>query len=134
LIFLHRPPFTNVATGHAEPDLTVREQIVRRLAGASLPFVVIAGHIHGYEHLVVDDIHYVVTAGGGGPRGWLAAERPNDVYTGPECARDELGLVQRPFNYLLIDRRSDAIVVTVRGFCSTADGVSVLEVFEIAVL
>jgi hypothetical protein len=92
----------------------------------------IAGHIHGYEHLVIDDLHYVITAGGGGPRGWLAAERPNDVYPGSDCARDELGLIQRPFNYLLIERRSAALAVTMRGFCYPDDEPTVLESFEIA--
>jgi hypothetical protein len=131
LIFLHRPPFTNVATGGAKPDLEVQEQIVRRLAGASPLPVVIAGHAHGYEHLVIDDIHYLITAGGGGPRGWLAAERPHDVYPGPDCARDELGQIQRPFNYLLIERQPAALAVTMRGFCRTEDRPAVLESFEI---
>jgi UDP-2,3-diacylglucosamine pyrophosphatase LpxH len=131
LIFLHRPPFTNVATGRAEPALDVREQVIGRLAGASPMPVVIAGHIHGYEHLVIDGTHYVITAGGGGPRGWLAAERPNDVYPGPDCARDELGLIQRPFNYLLIERRAAALSVTTHGFCNAEERPAVLESFEI---
>jgi UDP-2,3-diacylglucosamine pyrophosphatase LpxH len=132
LIFLHRPPFTNVATGRAEPALDVREQIVGRLTGASPLPVMITGHIHGYEHLVIDDVHYVTTAGGGGPRGWLAVERPNDVYPGPDCARDEIGLIQRPFNYLLIERRPAALAVTMRGFCFPQDQPTVLESFEIS--
>jgi hypothetical protein len=132
LIFLHRPPYTNVATGRAEPDLEVRERIAQRLRGASPLPVVIAGHIHGYEHLVIDDVHYVITAGGGGPRGWLAAEGPNDVYPGPDCARDELGLIQRPFNYLLIERGRASLAVTMRGFCFTEDRPEVLESFEIS--
>jgi hypothetical protein len=131
LIFFHRPPFTNVATGRAEPDLEVREQIVERLKGASPLPVVINGHIHGYEHLVIDDIHYVTTAGGGGPRGWLAPERPNDVYPGADCARNDLGEIQRPFNYLLIERRASGLAVTVRGLCTSADTAAVLESFEI---
>jgi hypothetical protein len=132
LIFLHRPPFTNVATGRAEPALDVREQIVGRLTGTSPLPVMITGHIHGYEHLVIDDVHYVTTAGGGGPRSWLATERPNDVYSGPDCARDELGLIQRPFNYLLIERRPTALAVTMRGFCFPEDQPTVLESFEIS--
>jgi hypothetical protein len=131
LIFLHRAPFTNSVSRGAEPDLEVQEHIASRLENRNPLPVVIAGHIHGYEHLVIDDIHYVITAGGGGPRSWLAAERPNDVYEGPECARDELGQVQRPFNYLLIERRAAALAVTVRGLCSVADDADVLETFEI---
>ena len=88
---------------------------------------------HGYEHLVVDGIHYVITAGGGGPRVMLAPERPNDVYLGPECERNELGQIRRPFNYLLIERRDSAIAVTVRGLCTAAAGAAVVESFEISV-
>jgi len=131
LIFLHRPPFTDAVTGNAEPDLDVQEHIVARLAGSKPLPVVISGHIHGYEHLVVDGIHYMITAGGGGPRGMLAAERPNDVYRGPECERNELGQVRRPFNYLLIERRAAAIGLTARGFCLETDDVSAIESFEI---
>jgi len=133
LIFLHRAPFTDTVGRSEGPALAVQEHIVSRLKGrAPLP-VVITGHIHGYEHLVVDGIHYVITAGGGGPRTLLAAERPNDAYRGPECSHDELGQVQRPFNYLLIERRTAAIGFTVRGFCAETDDVSVIESFEISV-
>jgi hypothetical protein len=131
LIFMHRPPFTDTVGRSEGPDLAVQEHIVSRLKGrAPLP-VVIAGHIHGYEHLVVDGIHYVITAGGGGPRTLLAAERPNDVYRGPECSRDGLGQVQRPFNYLLIERRTAAISFTARGFCEATAEISVVESFAI---
>ena len=129
LIFLHRPPFTD-STGE-EPNLAVQEHIVARLDGAKPLPVVITGHVHGYEHLVVDGIHYVITAGGGGPRTMLAPERPNDVYRGPECERNDVGQVRRPFNYLLIERRAAGIAVTVRGFCSQSEAVDVVEAFEI---
>jgi UDP-2,3-diacylglucosamine pyrophosphatase LpxH len=130
LIFFHRAPYTDAVTGNAEPDLNAQEQIVSRLKGAAPVPIVITGHIHGYEHQVVDGIHYVITAGGGGPRVMLGAERPSDVYRGPECERNELGHVLRPFNYLLIERREDALSFTARGFCG-ADDVSVIESFEV---
>jgi UDP-2,3-diacylglucosamine pyrophosphatase LpxH len=132
VIFLHRAPFTDSVTRGSVPDAAVQTHVVARLAGARPPPVVISGHIHGYEHLLVDGIHYVITGGGGGPRVLLGADRPNDVYRGPECQRDELGQVSRPYNYLLLERRATGIEVTVRGFCAEADGVTVLEEFEIS--
>lgn len=131
LIFMHRAPFTDSVGRSEGPNLAVQEHIVSRLKGRVPVPVVITGHIHGYEHLVVDGIHYVITAGGGGPRTMLASERANDVYRGPECSRDELGQVLRPFNYLLIERRAAAISFTTRGFCAESDDVSVIESFEI---
>jgi hypothetical protein len=132
LIFMHRPPYTNNA-GREGPNLAVQEHIVARVKERKPLPVVIAGHIHGYEHLVIDGMHYIITAGGGGPRTELAAERPNDVYPGPDCARDELGLIQRPFNYLLVERRVGALAMTVRGFCNPADRAAVIESFEIPI-
>jgi hypothetical protein len=131
LIFFHRAPFTDTAGRSEGPDLAVQENIVARLKGRTPLPVVINGHIHGYEHLLVDGIHYVITAGGGGPRTLLGPERPNDAYRGPDCYRDELGHVQRPFNYLLIERRERAIGFTTRGFCGEPDDISVIESFEV---
>jgi hypothetical protein len=130
LVFMHRPPFTNNA-GREGPNLAVQENIVARLKGREPLSIVIAGHVHGYEHLVIDGSHYIITAGGGGPRTELAAERPNDVYRGPDCSRDELGQILRPFNYLLIERRAAALDFAVRGFCGGTDDVAVIESFEV---
>jgi UDP-2,3-diacylglucosamine pyrophosphatase LpxH len=131
LIFMHRPPFTSSAVRGATPDAAVQAEIVPRLGGTRLVPIVIAGHVHGYERLLIDRIHYVTTAGGGGPRGLLEAERPNDVYAGRDCRRDAAGRVQRPFNYLLIDAGANEIEVTVRGFCRGDAAVGVLESFRV---
>lgn len=131
LIFVHRAPYTDTITRGARPDERVRAQIVSRLDGTTLVPVVVSGHIHGYEHLLVGGVHYVVTAGGGGPRGLLGDDRPADVYGGRNCARTERGNVLRPFNYLLIEQRDEEISVTVRGFCRNDARVSTLERFSV---
>jgi hypothetical protein len=131
LVLLHRPPYTDSLLPGVAPDPVLQEQIVAALAGTSLVPVVISGHAHGYEHLVVDGIHFVVTAGGGGPRGPLAADRPNDVYGGRDCERDARARVLRPFNYLMVRPAADRLTVSVRGFCKADATVDVLESFEI---
>jgi len=131
LVFFHRPPFTNAVTRGSVPDEAVQAEIVPRLRASALTTVVIAGHVHGYEHFVVDGIHYITSGGGGGPRAMLGAERPNDVYAGPDCVRDEAGEVRRPFNYLLIEPRRDEMEITVRGLCKTDAAVHVIETFTV---
>jgi hypothetical protein len=131
LIFLHRPPFTNSAVRGAVPEETVQAHIVARLTASRIVTAVFAGHVHGYEHIVVDGIHYVTTAGGGGPRGLLQAARPGDVYSGRDCRREADGRVLRPFNYVLVEPRPVEIGVTVHGFCRGDAAVEVLESFSI---
>lgn len=132
VVFLHRAPFTESVTRGMRADAAVQAHIAARLTGTSLVPVVVAGHIHGYEHLVIDGVHYVTTAGGGGPRGLLGAERPHDVYAGRDCARDAYGRVRRPFNYVLIERRDDVLAFTVRGFCRGDGEIDVVESFDVA--
>jgi UDP-2,3-diacylglucosamine pyrophosphatase LpxH len=131
LIFLHRAPYTDSVTRGAIGDATVAEQIASRITAREPAAIVITGHIHGYEHLLVDGIHYFITAGGGGPRGLLGAERPDDVYAGPDCFRDEWGRVRRPFNYLLIERRAASVDITARGFCPGDAAITTIEQYEI---
>lgn len=127
IVFFHRPPYSNSIDLGARGDEEALRYVVPVVDGAELPAVVINGHIHGYEHLVVDGIHYFTTAGGGGPRGLLAAERPNDVYSGRDCRVNPDGTVLRPFNYLLVSRTSTGLDVEVRGFCKGESSIAVLE-------
>jgi hypothetical protein len=131
LIFLHRPPFTSSAIRGAAPDENVRAHIIPRLAASRLVSAVFSGHVHGYEHIAIDGRHYVTTAGGGGPRGLLEAERPGDVYGGRDCRREADGRVLRPFNYVLVQARTAQIDVTVHGFCRGDAAIEVLESFSI---
>lgn len=131
-VFVHRPPYTDGTTGGLSPALDIRATLTAAFANRDLVPLVVSGHAHGYEHHVVDNVHYLVTAGGGGPRGWLSPERPYDVYRGRNCATDAEEQIRRPFNYLLLRVDAAAIRVAVHGFCREDTEIDVLESFSIA--
>ena len=131
VVFVHRPPYTNGTTRGLVPALEVRQQLSAAFAGSDIVPLVISGHAHGYEHLASDGIHYLVSAGGGGPRGWLSPLRPLDVYRGPNCETDAARQIMRPFNYLLVNVEATAVYVEVRGFCKNDPSVRVLESFRV---
>lgn len=130
---VHKPPYSHSAERGETTSEAVRDHVLPVLAAVSLPRLVVSGHAHGYEHLVVAGEHYVVTAGGGGPRSRLRAARPGDVYRGPDCARDIEGRVLRPFNYVLLERGAAGLEVRVRGFCDGDEPVAELERFTVGV-
>jgi Calcineurin-like phosphoesterase len=131
IVMLHRPPHTDSELPDVAPDPELGEHIVTALAGTTLVPVFVSGHAHGYEHHIVEGTHFIVTAGGGGPRGKLRSTRPYDVYAGPDCQRDDSGRVLRPLNYVLVQPGTDALEFTVRGFCKSDADVDVLETFSI---
>lgn len=131
LVFFHRPAFTNSLVFGAVPDRDVQQHVVPRLEQANLPVVAFSGHVHGFEHIVMTDIHYVTTAGGGGARGPLAEVRPFDRYRGPGCPQPEGDTVLRPFNYVLVRETGNQLTIDIRGFCRGDDAVRSLDTIEI---
>jgi Icc-related predicted phosphoesterase len=133
LIFFHRPPYTNSIDRGAEGDPDVQRFIVPRLEAAALPVVVFNGHVHGFEYIVRENVHYVTTAGGGGPRGPMAAERPFDRYAGKDCLEPNGEDVLRPFNYLLLRREREQLTIEVRGFCRGDNAAGLLDTIRVPV-
>jgi hypothetical protein len=131
LIFFHRPPFSNSIDLGAKGDANIQRHIVPVLTASPLPVVVFNGHIHGYEHLVIDGVNYLTTAGGGGPRGLLGPERPGDRYRGRDCRGQADGAVLRPFNYLLVEKTGRLLDIRVRGSCRGDLAVAELDRFQI---
>jgi len=74
-VFLHHPPYSTI--GHAS-DFEVRLQLcpLFEAHGVSMVF---GGHNHSYEHTLVNDIHYIITAGGGAPL--YSADEPEESWT-----------------------------------------------------
>lgn len=133
LVFFHRPAWSNSIDFGAKGEPDVQQYIVPVLRESPLPVVVFSGHIHGYEHIVRDGINYITTAGGGGPRGPLADERPDDVYQGPECPQPKDQPPLRPFNYLLLRADASRLAIEVRGFCRGDEAVRTIERIEIPI-
>jgi hypothetical protein len=132
VVFTHRPPFTDALMRDTFPDLALQREIVAPLRAATIVPIFFSGHAHGYEHQIVDGIHFIVSAGGGGPRGWLAADRPFDAYRGRNCMRDDTGRVLRPYNFVLLEEGARAMNVQVLGFCRGDTSLAEIERFEIA--
>lgn len=132
LVFFHRPAWTNSTDQRAVGSPEVQRFFVPALREATTPVIVFNGHVHGLEYIVRDDVHYVTTAGGGGPRGPLAAQTPDDRYRGPDCEREEEGDVVRPFNYVLLRESVAGIEMEIRGFCGVGDSVRELDRIEVA--
>jgi Calcineurin-like phosphoesterase len=131
LVFFHRPPYTNSIDWGSDPNPDILNNIVPRLEQAGLPLVVFNGHIHGFEYIVRNGVHYVTTAGGGGPRSAMGEERPFDEYRGPDCPQKKPGKVFRPFNYVVLRRETDRLHIDVRGFCRNDAAVHSLDTIEV---
>lgn len=131
IVFFHRPAFSNSIDRGANGNEDVQRFIVPALSAAPLPAIAISGHVHGFEYIVHDGVHYVTTAGGGGPRGPMPAGPRPDAYRGPDCIREDNGAVLRPFNYLMLRDTTRSIRIEVRGFCRGDANVRVLDTIEI---
>jgi hypothetical protein len=133
VVFAHRPPYTDSTAQGLAPDLAMQAHIVPLLKRTTLRPLLVSGHAHGYEHLVVDGVHFVVSGGGGGPRSPLHASRPADRYTGRNCRSSPSGQVWRPFNYLLLDADANRLRIEVRGLCKAEaeSAIAVVESIEI---
>ena len=131
LVFFHRPAYTNSIDRGAIGSAEVQEFVVPALRAATARVVVFNGHVHGFEYIVRDGVHYVTTAGGGGPRGPIGEELSDDRYRGPDCEREEQGDVVRPFNYVLLSDSPAGIELEIRGFCGQGDSVRELDRIEL---
>lgn len=129
LIFAHRPPFTNAKGLFFGPDSNVRAALAKATSVNSRIVAVFSGHAHGYERFWDDDTrtHYVVTAGGGGPRREYR-EAGDDLYCGKKCPKD-----RRPFNYVVLEKTSEGLVATTFGICKTWRAFKPIDRFTIGV-
>jgi len=62
ILAFHRPTYS--LSKHWRSDTALRDSVHGLALRHGVPLV-LSGHVHGYEHFVVDDIHYVVDGGGG---------------------------------------------------------------------
>ncbi len=94
-VFFHEPPYT---TNQAHSgNLTIREHLCPLFErfGVTLTF---QGHVHAYEHGVVNGVHYIISGGGGAPlhNQWRPAQ-PWTVYR------------EATFEFVLVDVFGDTV-------------------------
>jgi len=77
-VFFHDPPYTT-NTGHSS-NTTVRQYLCPLFEQYHVA-ITFQGHVHCYEHALVNGVHYIVTGGGGAPlyTGWNSPQ-PWDIY------------------------------------------------------
>ena len=131
LVFFHRPPFSHSIERSAKGDTGVQRTIVPVLRNSPLTTIVVSGHIHGFEHIVHDGVHFITSGGGGGPRVAMPETGALDQYRGPECRDADRSITRRPFNYLVVTPAANLLTIHVRGFCDRDDPIEVLHSIEI---
>ncbi len=122
LVFAHHPPYSNSeVTGDAAQ---VQLGFVPAFDNSKKTLAFITGHAHTYERFVENNKTFIVSGGGGGPRVKLKTgpDAHHDYYKGPS---------PRPFNYLLINKLTDGVGITVRGVNKGSSKFFTLEQFKL---
>lgn len=68
IVVTHQPPYTNGTGIGFGDDEFVKENFVESFNKSEKANLFVSGHCHNYEHLLIDNKHYIVSGGGGGPR------------------------------------------------------------------
>jgi 3',5'-cyclic AMP phosphodiesterase CpdA len=129
LVFAHHPAYTNAKC--VGPSSYVHDDLVPRFFAYRKTVAFVTGHVHGYEHFVVNHRTFVVSGGGGGPRVEYHVGKdahPAPAYVTPDGRR-------RAFNYVVIDDQGATLRFTVKCL-ETKDSVckgGVLETFTVDV-
>ncbi|MEO0184503.1 MAG: metallophosphoesterase family protein, partial [candidate division WOR-3 bacterium] len=63
-VFFHEPPYTT-NLGHSS-NLIIREHLCPLFERFNVRLT-FQGHVHAYEHSLVNDVHYIISGGGGAP-------------------------------------------------------------------
>lgn len=106
LVFAHHPPYTNsLITGD---EMQVQLGFIPAFDKSKKTLAFITGHAHTYERFIEKGKTFIVSGGGGGPRVLLRAgdSTHHDYYKGPS---------PRPFNYILINRETGGLSISVKG-------------------
>ncbi len=123
VVVTHHPPYTNSTVTSDELHVQEIVRLVREHTSGLMLFL--SGHAHAYEHFFKDDVHFVVSGGGGGPRVSLLSgdnARHDDLYAGDS---------PRPFHYLVLEETRSGLQVVVRGFDSEQRELRDVDGFEV---
>lgn len=125
IVGMHRPMYTG--SGEWQRDATQRDQWHALFLKYGVRLV-LCGHVHGYEHWLVDDIHYVVDGGGGGLTTDLDEGLKELAAARPDEAKLRLNAI-RSYGATAIELASDGSMVVQRlgiDADTVQDGFSVL--------
>jgi hypothetical protein len=122
IVCTHEPPFTN------RVKTSLGREPIKLFADPFVAFektrFFFSGHVHSYERFRIGSKHFIVSGGGGAPRGKLvvdpAKRRYEDQFSGEEV---------RPFHICLVEVRGDSLLFKVLwmgpdGTFSEADGLT----------
>ncbi len=68
IVVTHQPPYTNGTGIGFGDDEFVKENFVESFNKSKKANLFVSGHCHNYEHLLIDNKHFIISGGGGGPR------------------------------------------------------------------
>lgn len=94
-VLIHEPPYTT-NTGHSS-NLTIRQYLCPLFERFHVA-IVFTGHVHCYEHSLVNGVHYITSGGGGAP-----------LYTTWNSPQPWTVYREATFEFVLVDVAGDTI-------------------------
>lgn len=95
-VIFHEPPWTTNAA-HAS-NLMVREYLCPLFEQFRVT-IVFQGHIHAYEHSLINGVHYIITGGGGAP-----------LHSQWDSARAWTVYREATYEFCVVDVRGDSVI------------------------
>lgn len=106
IVCTHEPPFTNrMKTAVGVDSTKLFAEPFLKLQKTRLLF---SGHVHSYEHFIIGSKHFIVSGGGGAPRGKLVVEPAKRKYE-DQFPGEEL----RFFHICNVEIEGDSLLVRV---------------------
>ncbi len=125
---VHHPPYTNSA--HLKDSSIVQKAFVPLFESFKKSKIMMSGHVHGYEHFIKNDRHYVTSAGGGGPRGKLRTplRHPSAiVQASPNPPPSPI-----PLHFCIFESNAESATLTLTNGEFHSEGQRIIEAFSVS--
>lgn|GEM_PF-392029 len=117
IVVTHQPPYTNGTGIGFGDDEFVKDNFVEPFNKSKKAKLFLSGHCHNYEHLLIDDKHYIVSGGGGGPRRNIDLEgNYKDITIGIEKEKS-----LRDFHFIRVEVSKDSLKLIVHTYDKTTN-------------